>query len=128
LKDQILKNPIVLKRIEYFKNFTEENEDQSLLQTIRIPKNLLFLSDKLPQPNYERPSNKNHSFTKKNNNDLPDIRSLNIRKKVKRNESNVEILHSNEGENRIIPQISSIKKVKKSVKDLFAIYNFTKIN
>ncbi len=128
MKDQILKNPIVLKRIEYFKNFTEENEDQSLLQTIRIPKNLLFLSDKLPQPNYERPSNKNHSFTKKNNNDLPDIRSLNIRKKVKRNESNVEILHSNEGENRIIPQISSIKKVKKSVKDLFAIYNFTKIN
>lgn len=110
------------KRIEYFKNFTEEIEDQSLLQTIRIPKNLLFLSDKLPQPNYERPSNKNHSFTKKNNNDLPDIRSLNIRKKVKRNEFNVEIPDLNEAENGINPQISSIKKVKKSVMIFFIFF------
>lgn len=105
----------MLKRIEYFKNFTEENEDQSLLQTIRIPKNLLFLSDKLPQPNYERPANKNHSFTKKNNNDLPDIRSLNIRKKMKRNESNKENPDVNEAEYRINPQINSIKKVKRNV-------------
>jgi len=103
------------KRIEYFKNFTEENEDQSLLQTIRIPKNMLFLSDKLPQPNYERPHNKNHSFTKKNNNDLPDIRSLNIKKKIKKKDSNADIADLDEGENRINPQIHSIKKVKKNV-------------
>ena len=54
--DEILKHPIIQKRIEYFKTFTgeQENEDKALLQTIRIPKNLLFLSDKLPKPNYSK--------------------------------------------------------------------------
>ena len=54
--DEILKHPIVQKRIEYFRTFTgeQENEDKALLQTIRIPKNLLFLSDKLPKPNYSK--------------------------------------------------------------------------
>ena len=54
--DEILKNPIIKKRIDYFKTFTgeQENEDKALLQTIRIPKNLLFLSDKLPKPNYSK--------------------------------------------------------------------------
>ncbi|MCQ2819794.1 MAG: protein kinase [archaeon] len=53
--DQILKMPIIQKRIEYFKSYSSEDisEDQSLLQTIRMPKNILFLSDKLPKPNYE---------------------------------------------------------------------------
>lgn len=31
---------------------SEENETE-LLKTIRIPKNLYFLQDKLPKPNYE---------------------------------------------------------------------------
>ena len=54
--DEILKHPIIQKRIEYFRTFTgeQENEDKALLQTIRIPKNLLFLSDKLPKPNYSK--------------------------------------------------------------------------
>jgi hypothetical protein len=75
--DQLLKHPIIQKRIDYFKSYQDEAEDQALLQTIKIPKNLLFLSDKLPQPNYERYNNNkkpNNSFTKKGNNDLPDIR------------------------------------------------------
>lgn len=64
--DKILKNPIIQKRIEYFKSFSNEDlgEDQALLQTIRIPKNLLFLSDRLPAPNYEKMEHKNYnSFT-----------------------------------------------------------------
>jgi len=46
-----------------------------LLQTIRIPKNLLFLTDKLPQPNYEkRPNRKsNNSFTE-DKTELPEIK------------------------------------------------------
>ena len=50
----ILKNPIILKRIEYFKNYSGEDnsEDQALLKTILVPKNLLVLSEKLPKPNY----------------------------------------------------------------------------
>ena len=57
--DQILKNPLVVKRIEYFSAFDEglwsQDEffdNKELLRTIKIPKNLLFLSNKLPKPNY----------------------------------------------------------------------------
>jgi len=69
--DEILRNPIIQKRIEYFKSFTgeQENEDKALLKTIRIPKNLLFLSDKLPKPNYSK-----HMI---NTNNLPD--KLNVK-------------------------------------------------
>ena len=54
--EQILQHPIILKRIEYFKSFgsEDENEDKCLLKTIHMPKNLLFLSDKLPKPNYDK--------------------------------------------------------------------------
>ncbi len=56
--DRILKNVIVKKRIEYFNSFdnndNEDNDDQLLLRTIKMPKNLLFLSDKLPKPNYDK--------------------------------------------------------------------------
>ena len=59
--DQILNHPIVQKRIEYFKSISGERENQnnagnnkSLLKTIHMPKNLLFLSDKLPKQNYEK--------------------------------------------------------------------------
>ena len=81
--EKILKHPIIQNRIEYFKSFAsdEVNEDQALLQTIRIPKNLLFLSDKLPRPNYEHTNNskqKNYrSFT--NNREL-EIKSNTINK------------------------------------------------
>lgn len=111
LTDQILKHPIVQKRIEYFKNYTDEHEDQALLQTIRIPKNLLFLSDKLPQANYEKNNNrKNHSFTKKGSNDLPDIRVANIQTKKTKQKENLDESVS-EGP---IPSASG-KKVSRSV-------------
>ena len=76
--EQILSHPIVQKRIEYFKSFAgeEESEDKCLLKTIHMPKNLLFLSDKLPKPNYDKQfkntnntidENKNYrSFNKRN--------------------------------------------------------------
>lgn len=76
------------------------------MQTIRIPKNLLFLSDKLPQPNYERKNN--------NSGELPEIRQINQRKKHK----NREIAQENLDNSSSIaePQIASIKK--KHVRDL----------
>ena len=58
--DQILNHPIIKKRIEYFKAITGEqdnsgnnNKNKGLLKTIHMPKNLIFLSDKLPKPNYD---------------------------------------------------------------------------
>lgn len=97
----------MLKRIEYFKSFTEENEDQSLLQTIRIPKNLLFLSDKLPEPNYTK---KGGAFAKNNQSELPEIRTLSNRKKPKIKESIGEALNSSLIDTRMSPQVASIKR------------------
>ena len=51
---ELLQNPIILRRIEFFKNYSGEDvsEDQALLKTIIFPKNLLVLPEKLPKPNY----------------------------------------------------------------------------
>ena len=71
--DRILKNVIVKKRIEYFNSFNRtdvDNEDQNLLRTIKIPKNLLFLSDKLPKPNYDK-----HIENMKNSNSKTNIKN-----------------------------------------------------
>lgn len=54
LLDQILKNPHILKRMDILKSFEDDiPTDNNLLQTIRIPKNLLVLTERLPQPNYK---------------------------------------------------------------------------
>jgi serine/threonine protein kinase len=68
--DQILKNNIVAKRIKLVDEFKNEEafEESNLLQTIKIPKNLLFLTDKLPKSNYEKDTSqmiKNQSFSNK---------------------------------------------------------------
>ena len=90
--DQILKHPLVKKRLEFFQAQSGENEDFDnmdegvLLRTIRIPKNIIFLSDNLPEKNYEKA--KSHSkamgrnIHKKNNiqgtnSSLPNIKVLN---------------------------------------------------
>ena len=82
--NDILNNTLVKKRIEYFNsmkendgNFDEnEKEEQSLLKTILIPKNLLYLSNQLPKPNYN-----NNKITIKNNT-TTDIEIDNFNKKV----------------------------------------------
>jgi NIMA (never in mitosis gene a)-related kinase len=58
----ILNNELVKKRIEYFNSIItndneidiDEKEEQLLLKTIHIPKNLLYLSNQLPKPNYNK--------------------------------------------------------------------------
>jgi hypothetical protein len=82
--DQLLKNPIIQNKIDTFSsnNNLEEYdiENINLLQTIRVPKNLLYLTDKLPTSNYEKYNekiNKHQSFSNKavNKKDLlPDIK------------------------------------------------------
>ena len=87
--ERILKHPIIQNRIEYFKAYAndEVSEDQALLQTIRIPKNLLFLSDKLPRPNYEK---HNNSKQMKNYRSFTNNRELEVKNPIiKANTSNV---------------------------------------
>ena len=60
--DEILKSEIIRKRIEFFKaetglelNDIDAMDDNELLKTITLSKNLLYLKDKLPKPNYSLP-------------------------------------------------------------------------
>ena len=77
---QILKCPIVKKRLEYFQaqsgfDFDVDMDEGMLLKTIRIPKNILFLTDRLPGANYNESDkgvfNKKYTFP---NNNLPNIK------------------------------------------------------
>ena len=92
--EQILNHPVVMKRIEYFKSFAgeDDNEDKCLLKTIHMPKNLLFLSDKLPKPNYdkqfkstnnaiEEPNTKNYRSYNRINNNNNEVNKNNIENK-----------------------------------------------
>ena len=114
--DEILKNPIIQKRIEYFKSFTgeQENEDKALLQTIRIPKNLLFLSDKLPKPNYvkhmkninnleDKFNMKNYrSYSKKSDFEIKDIKEGSKVQGVK-----ITTKETNNSINSLLPPVKS---------------------
>ena len=95
--DEILKHPIIKKRLEFFQAQAGENESMMdnidegvLLRTIRIPKNIIFLSDNLPEKNYEKSKSHSkamgrhiHKFTSStennnnNKNSLPNIKILN---------------------------------------------------
>ena len=83
---EILNHPLVKKRLEFFKaeaGFDDDedfNNDAVLLSTMRIPNNILNLSDKLTEANSDCPikfvkkiggSNKNNT----DNNLLPDIKN-----------------------------------------------------
>ena len=95
--DEILKHPIIKKRLEFFQAQAGENDTMMdnidegvLLRTIRIPKNIIFLSDNLPEKNYEKSKshskamgrnihkiNSNTTQNNNNNNSLPNIKILN---------------------------------------------------
>ena len=95
---QILKHRIIKKRLEFFKsnaNFEDiDNIDEGvLLQTIRIPKNVLFLADRLPGSNYNK---------KKNEKNLPDI------KFTEGNESNNN--NNNKKSNNMHMKLNSVSK------------------
>lgn len=97
--DQILKHPIIMKRIEYFKayaNDDDKDDDQALLKTIKVPKNLLFLSDKLPRSNYEKASitkNKNYKSFSNKLDDTENKECENNPEELKTKEDNVNITH-----------------------------------
>ena len=95
--DEILRHPLVKKRLEFFQAQAGENESMMdntdegvLLRTIRIPKNIIFLSDNLPEKNYEKSKshtkamgrnikklNTNTQNNNNNNSSLPNIKILN---------------------------------------------------
>ena len=107
--NDLINHPIIQKRIQFFKNFNEDlNEDQALLKTIVIPKNLMFLGGNLPEPNYMRKSykrekgeknkedNNNENNTKKND----DNKNENQKDNNKNNNNNNENNNSEDNKNR----------------------------
>ena len=125
---QILKHPLVKKRLEFFQAQAgndnidiDDMEEGVLLRTIRIPSNILCLSDKLPEANYENPfkqrklnfdknkiNNKGNTFP---SNVLPEI---NVRNKNKKENNEEEKVHR---ETEI--KYKNNKKGKKICIDLF---------
>lgn len=89
--EQILKHPIIQKRIEFFKTYTEDMHiENNLLQTIRIPKNLLFLTDRLPQANYEKTKKKDPEVKKKKDKESLSKETKEETKKPKREEPEIK--------------------------------------
>ena len=81
---EILQNPIVVKRLEFFKNnyniknendLSDDKENGLLLKTIRLPKNLYFLTNKLPKANYEKTDPNIHA-------DVPKDKKYNLSNKL----------------------------------------------
>ena len=107
--DELLKMPIVKKRIDFFNNkndgkeIKEENiiSNKELLSTIRIPKNINNLSRNLPKPNYVSNSfNLNNNSI--NNNNESNINKIN---------NKYDFLNINKKENILLNKINiNIKK------------------
>ena len=108
---QILKHPLVKKRIEFFQAEAgnenidiDDMEEGVLLKTIRIPKNILCLTDKLPEANYDNPYHKK-KFKKEGS-----IEKDNDKDKINNN-TNIDCNKGSTFPNNCLPDINS--KIKK---------------
>ena len=122
---QILKHPLVVKRIDFFKaqeGFKEEDFDEmdegKLLKTLRVTKNMLFLSEQLPDANYDSPKVKSIEKNNKNSNNGNTINSNTTNKSSKNNTSLPNITtNSHYGglneDNKIVNSESSNKMLSK---------------
>ena len=113
--NDILNNALVKKRIEFFNSMNETNkeennlnfnekEEQILLKTIRIPKNLLFLSNQLPQPNYKPKDKIETKFGEKH---YPNIKS----KKAKLPKLNINTKFNEESKNFLSIAFTKTKQI-----------------
>ena len=140
---QILKHPLVKKRLEFFQAQAgndnidiDDMEEGVLLRTIRIPSNLLCLSDKLPEANYENPFkqrklefNRNKINTKGNtfpNSNLPDIKCINKTKNENINNEEQKVFRETElklKKNKIDENLIPIKRKELKIE----LFNKTKL-
>ena len=121
---QILSHELVKKRLEFFHaqaGFDEENMDEMdeavLLKTIRIPKNILFLTERLPEANYDNRKNnlkmKDFNNNKKKtfpNNLLPDIKFQFNKNKNQTIVNNLNTIHIKRGISELASPENSIEK------------------
>ncbi len=122
---QILKHPLVVKRIEFFKEqegFKDDDFDEmdegKLLKTLRVTKNMLFLSEQLPNPNYDSPKiNKNFDKNNKTGNNNNATINTNTTNKSTKNNSSLPNITTNSHyvneDNKIVNSESSKKMLSK---------------
>ena len=90
--DKVLKLPYVISKIQKLfpnDNF-EANEQNELLNTIRIPKNILYLSDRLPKPSYISDQNEEDARRNTAGQSLPFISSQKKPKQKKSKHAYIE--------------------------------------
>ena len=81
---QILNHDIIKKRLDFFQvqsGFDDEldtNDEGVLLKTIKVPKNIIFLTEKLPVANYDDNNNEHNNKYIKNNNKEEDKKENDI--------------------------------------------------
>ena len=81
---QILNHDIIKKRLDFFQvqsGFDDEldtNDEGVLLKTIKVPKNIIFLTEKLPVANYDDNNNEHNNKYIKNNNKEEDKKDNDI--------------------------------------------------
>ena len=81
---QILNHDIIKKRLDFFQvqsGFEDEldsNDEGVLLKTIKVPKNIIFLTEKLPVANYDDNNNEHNNKYIKNNNKEEDKKENDI--------------------------------------------------
>ena len=113
--DQILKIPAIVCRIqELFPDLkSEETDDNILLQTIRVPKKLLSLTNRLPKPNYEINEDEKHNRHTTIGTYLPDIVNKGAKSYIS-NEKNIKKLFGDK--NKFSPiNINGIKSNNKNL-------------
>ena len=94
----LINHPIIQKRIQFFTSFNEDlTEDQALLKTIVIPKNLMFLGGNLPEPNYLRKNQRKETFENNKENNIENKNENN--KENNQNENNKENNKEDNNEN-----------------------------
>ena len=113
--EDILKNPLVTKRMEFFKSNSEKEidliniDESALLKTIQIPKNILFLSNQLPKATYESPTYPNYQDQE---NQKPVLKTL-----PKNNTSNLLLPSITKTNNRYsnLPNLKSLRKKRLNI-------------
>ena len=96
--DEILKNDMVKERIDFFSDregFIDEennnNEEATLMKSFRLTKNMRFISQQLPNPNYDSPRNSNNINNINTNKATDKNNNKNKNSKYNKNDNNISL-------------------------------------
>ena len=99
--DEILKNEMVMERIDFFKDregFIDDesnnNEQRKLMKSFIFTKNMKFISEQLPNPNYDSNKNSNNNNSNSKSKSKSKNKNVKLNKNVNSNSSLPNIIKS----------------------------------